>query len=79
MLQELPDANTGLARTQHQILVAINDGVNTPRDLFGAVERMEEAAFMGDWSFWAWLDGLALGTGPADRGSGPPLRTGDGS
>ena len=59
MLQELPDANTGLARTQHQILVAINDGVNTPRDLFGAVERMEEAAFMGDWSFWTWLDGLA--------------------
>ncbi len=59
MLQELPDANTGLARTQHQVLVAINDGVNTPRDLFGAVERMEEAAFMGDWSFWTWLDGLA--------------------
>jgi hypothetical protein len=20
---------------------------------------MEEAAFMGDWSFWVWLDGMA--------------------
>jgi len=61
MLQELPDANTGLARTQHQILVAINDGVQSPRRLFGAVEKMEEAAFMGDWSFWTWLEGLAGG------------------
>ncbi|MDA7946645.1 MAG: DUF1835 domain-containing protein [Hyphomicrobiaceae bacterium] len=68
MLQELPDANTGLARTQHQILVAINDGVTSPRDLFGAVERMEEAAFMGDWSFWAWLDGLALSPGQLIEG-----------
>ena len=68
MLQELPDANTGLARTQHQILIAINDGVNTPRELFGAVERLEEAAFMGDWSFWAWLDGLASGPGQVIEG-----------
>ena len=37
MLQELPDANTGLARTQHQILLAINDGVSTPRELGGCL------------------------------------------
>lgn len=59
MLQELPDAVSGLSRSQHQILLAINEGVETPRRLFGAVEKLEEAAFMGDWSFWAWLDGLA--------------------
>ncbi len=63
MLQELPDAKTGLARTQHQILLAINDGIKEPRKLFGAIEKMEEAAFMGDWSFWVWLDGLATGPG----------------
>lgn len=59
MLQELPDSVSGLARTQHQVLLAINEGVETPRRLFGAVEQLEEAAFMGDWSFWAWLDEMA--------------------
>jgi hypothetical protein len=63
MLQELPGTRSGLARTQHQILMAINEGVTEPRKLFGAVEKMEEAAFMGDWSFWVWLDGLASGSG----------------
>lgn len=61
MLQELPDTRSGLARTQKQILVAINDGIETPRRLFGAVEKLEDAAFMGDWSFWTWLDELAAG------------------
>lgn len=61
MLQELPNAQSGLARTQHQILVAINDGIATPKRLFGAVGKLEEAAFMGDWSFWTWLDELASG------------------
>ncbi len=63
MLQELPGAKSGLARTQHQILLAINEGIREPRKLFGAVEKMEEAAFMGDWSFWVWLDGMAAGPG----------------
>lgn len=63
MLQELPNATSGLSRTQHQILLAINEGVQVPRRLFGAVEKLEEAAFMGDWSFWSWLDGLAAGDG----------------
>lgn len=63
MLQELPCVTSGLARTQHQILSAINGGVTEPRKLFGAVEKMEEAAFMGDWSFWVWMDELASGSG----------------
>lgn len=61
MLQELPDVTSGLSRTQHQILVAINEGIETPKRLFGAVEKLEESAFMGDWSFWTWLDDLATG------------------
>ena len=72
MLQELPAAQLGLARTQYQILMAINEGVDTPRMLFAAVERMEEAAFMGDWSFWGWLDGLASDPGALiERFNGP--------
>jgi hypothetical protein len=63
MLQELPGVKSGLARTQHQILIAINGGVSEPQKLFGAVEKLEEAAFMGDWSFWVWLDGLAASPG----------------
>jgi len=63
MLQELPAPGSGLSRTQHQILMAINEGVGEPRRLFGASQELEEAAFMGDWSFWGWLDGLASGSG----------------
>jgi hypothetical protein len=68
MLQDLPNAVSGLARTQHQILMAINEGVQMPRRLFGAVEQLEEAPFMGDWSFWTWLDGLAAGPGQLVEG-----------
>lgn len=59
MLQELPDTRDGLSRTERGILIAINDGVDEPRHLFGAVQRQEDAAFMGDWSFWDRLDALA--------------------
>jgi hypothetical protein len=65
MLQELPGVTSGLARTQSQILNVINEGVSEPRLLFGAAEKMEEAAFMGDWSFWIWLGGLAKSPGAA--------------
>ena len=63
MLQELPALGSGLSRTQHQILMAINDGAETPPLVFAAAGRLEEAAFMGDWSFWGWLDGLASNPG----------------
>ena len=69
MLQELPAAGSGLSRTQHQILMAINEGISEPRRLFGASQQLEEAAFMGDWSFWGWLDDLASGTGRLIEGS----------
>jgi len=69
MLQELPDVNTGLSRTQAAILSAINEGIRQPRQLFPAVQRQEQAAFMGDWSFWEILDGLADKRAPLIEGS----------
>lgn len=68
MLQELPDAATGVSRTEREILIAISDGVCEPRFLFGAVQRQEEAAFMGDWSFWERLDALARQPGALIEG-----------
>ena len=68
MLEELPDLKSGLARTQQAILQQIAAGVIRPGDLFGAVQKTEAAAFMGDWSFWDRLDGLAGGDAPLIEG-----------
>ena len=58
-LQELPGARDGLSRTEQGILTAIAGGIAKPVELFSAVQDQEEAPFMGDWSFWDRLDGLA--------------------
>lgn len=77
MLEELPDATAGLARTEREILTAVRSGVTQPRRLFPAVQAQEEAAFMGDWSFWGWLDGLAASPAPLLDGlAGGPFRPG---
>ncbi|MGI9381667.1 MAG: DUF1835 domain-containing protein [Methyloligellaceae bacterium] len=64
LLEELPSAKSGLSRTEREILKAIRSGIARPRDLFGAVQAQEEAAFMGDWSFWDRLDGLTADPSP---------------
>lgn len=64
LLEELPSTKSGLSRTEREILKAIRSGIARPRDLFGAVQAQEEAAFMGDWSFWDRLDGLASEPSP---------------
>ncbi|MEC9367425.1 MAG: DUF1835 domain-containing protein [Pseudomonadota bacterium] len=63
-LEELPDVHGGLSRTEMTILKLIASGVNRPPQLFLESQRQEEAAFMGDWSFWRVLDGLAIGDEP---------------
>ncbi len=63
-LEELPDAVTGLTRTETFILAMIQEGVRTPATLFEAFEEHEEAPFMGDWVFWRILDALAAGAAP---------------
>ena len=69
-LQEFPAPGDGLSRTERQMLTGLTEGHTTPRTLFRASMAMEDAAFMGDHSFWAILAGLAGGADPAVSASG---------
>ncbi|MEZ5934865.1 MAG: hypothetical protein R3F54_23605 [Alphaproteobacteria bacterium] len=68
LFEELPSSANGLSRTQHQALLCIDREGLAPKQLFGAVQTMEEAAFMGDLSFWRSLEELAFATVPLVRG-----------
>ena len=67
LLQELPGPD-GLSRTERQCLYTLNRGVNRPGMLFAQVLNMEEAAFLGDWSFFKILSSLQYCTRPALSG-----------
>jgi hypothetical protein len=67
MLEELPGRD-GLSRTERQMLAALRAGRISPRQIFAAVQRQEEAVFMGDWSFFRLLDRLALADEPLVEG-----------
>lgn len=56
-LQQFPAIQSGLSRTERQILLSVADGISAV-DLFWASQRLEESPFMGDWSFWLHLEGL---------------------
>ncbi len=53
LLEELPDADSGLSRTERQLLEPLLDGPRTPPGLFVASQAREEAPFAGDT--WVWL------------------------
>ena len=76
-LEELPAPGTGLGRTEQTILTAIADGTTAPARLFHEVLAQEEAAFMGDWSFFHLLDDLASCDVPLIAGlpRRPPARS----
>ena len=52
LLEELPDAQSGLSRTERQLLEPLLDGPRTPPGLFVASQEREEAPFAGDT--WVW-------------------------
>jgi len=52
LLEELPDARTGLSRTERQLLEPLLDGPRRPFELFLANQEREEAVFLGD--AWTW-------------------------
>lgn len=52
LLEELPDAESGLSRTERQLLESLLDGPRRPPELFVASQAREEAAFAGD--AWIW-------------------------
>ena len=51
LLEEYPGAIDGLARSERQILRAIEEGSDTLGDCFQATQSMEERIFMGDTTF----------------------------
>jgi hypothetical protein len=52
LLEELPDAPTGLSRTERQLLEPLLDSPRRPTELYLASQAREEAVFLGD--AWAW-------------------------
>lgn len=67
-LAELPAPESGLSRTEEQVLLALAGGHRSAGELFREVLAEEEAAFMGDWSFFAVLDDLAFCQWPLVEG-----------
>lgn len=68
LFEDLPDSKNGLSRTQRQILTVIGQKGLSPKSLFGAVQAMEEAMFMGDWSVWRCLEEMTFNTSPLVEG-----------
>jgi hypothetical protein len=71
-LQELPSPETGLGRTETTILDGIARGTSFPPRLFQETILQEEAAFMGDASFYHLIDDLAFCAVPLIAGVPPP-------
>lgn len=57
-LEEYPAIDTGLSRTERQILSAVFGGERYPQEIFAASQQHETARFMGDTTFWRHLAGL---------------------
>jgi hypothetical protein len=68
MMEELPDSETGLGRTEATALAMLAERPTSGHDLFRGVIAREEAAFMGDVSFSELLLDLAHGGEPTIAG-----------
>jgi hypothetical protein len=65
LLQEYPAVQDGLSRSERQALRAFQAGPRTLREAYpDAHHAVEEAVWMGDWSFAAVVDALAVGFTP---------------
>ncbi|MQT14062.1 hypothetical protein [Segnochrobactrum spirostomi] len=73
ILEELPSPAAGIGRTERQILYSIDRGVGRVGFLFARVLAMEEAAFLGDISFFHLLSRLTLGPTPLVAGLPEPF------
>ncbi len=83
LLEELPAPADGLSRTERAALQTIAAGARTPPASFVAVQRLEEAPFLGDTSFYRALSTLGQGKNrllESDDGTPlpPPPPLGDG-
>jgi hypothetical protein len=67
LLDEYPSVETGLGRTESQVLRALSQGAETFPAVFVASQDMESRPFMGDTTLWARIGMLATGPAPAVR------------
>jgi hypothetical protein len=73
-LQQFPEAQTGLSRTERQVLEAMSTGPLTPHELFTADQEREGSPFMGDLIFFDHLRRLGLGQRPlVEQETGHPI------
>lgn len=59
LFEEYPDARTGLSRTEAQIVETVADGTHRKDDIFRLSQLREEAVYLGDSTFYRYLDRLA--------------------
>lgn len=71
-LEELPSPTNGLGRTEMEIIAGIKGGTASPPQLFRDAIEQEEAAFMGDTSFYGLIDDLSFCSVPLISGIAPP-------
>ena len=64
LLEELPGARDGLARTERGLLAAIAAGARTREQAFIGAAASEEAPFLGDATAFERLEELAAGSQP---------------
>jgi hypothetical protein len=64
LLEELPDTEAGLSRSEREVLESLADGPQTPWRLFLESQEREEAPFEGDAWFWRRLSELGSGDRP---------------
>jgi len=68
LLEELPGARDGLARTERELLAAVAAGARTPEQAFVEASAHEEAPFLGDTTAFERLEELASGAEPLVTG-----------
>lgn len=71
MLEELPNAENGVSRTERHILEVVDAGHAKRGEVFRAYQECEDAQFMGDWSVFNRIDNLCAAHAPLlEQGDG---------
>lgn len=75
MLEELPAVGNGLSRSERSALAVVSQGVGRPVEIFSEAQSLEQRPWLGDWSFWRILAGMASGPEPLlETETGRPFR-----
>lgn len=75
-LEQYPSSFNGLNRTGNRILEAVRSGLRERGQIFEATQQAEERVFMGDSTFWLYLDAMHASRPPLVTASGELTQTG---